>query len=313
MKHIFTFVLLASVSATAFASEMKTLTFQKDLLPREARAWEYDKASSLNTNNEVSFKLDGDPQVVAGSVQLTGTITNTSPSKKTIYIVGDKDTLKVELETNDRVKLRDPKKSSPPMFALEIPARTNVKIVGSARLDHYIYEGSPETNVNWTFQFWNPPKPHGHLKMKLPTASEAKLPPLKIEFQKFTAQDDAKITASLRNVSNEAYLFCRGSQAAFTWDLKNVDGTPIETVERLASAASRPPMNADDCFTLKPNESKEVETANVKKDGDTYRFETPHATWTKLKTARYNVHFSALNSAAGGTQTTETTQSISIP
>jgi hypothetical protein len=331
-SRLFALGFALALSTPAFAA-LKTLTFQKDILPREARAWEYDKQSLPNANTDVKFALVSEPEIIDGAIQLRGVLTNSSSSKKTVYIQGDKEPLKVDLVLSDKIKLRDPKKQNPPMFAIEIPAQSEIKLIGSTPLDRYIIDGTPDATVTWSFLFWNPPRPHGEFKLKLPTSTEAKAATFRIELQKFTGDDQAKIAASLRNVSNDPQIFCRSSQVNFNWNLKNVDSSEIKSIEHSDVRPVFRPISESDCSVIKPNGSLELETANVKKDGATYRFETPYVTWKDLKPGQYNVWFQAQNRAltadakiiaslkskslaaapTKSIETTEVTQSVSIP
>lgn len=300
MKHLIALA-LTLVSGTSNAA-FRTLTFQKDIHPREARAWEYDKIASLSNNSEVTFKVEGEPRIEDRLIQLDAVITNSSPSKKTIYVVGDKDLFKLEIITTNQIGLREPKPSKPPMFALEIPAQTNVKVIGALPLDRYIYNGSPSATLSWSFQFWVPPIPRGTKTLTLPTQAQAKIVPFKIEFRKYTSDGDIKLVAVLKNVSPADQLFCKSSQVDFTWRLDSVDGTEVENAERLNVEYEKRPLTLGDCFSVKANSATEVDSVNIRKTADTYTFESRHVTYPNLKTGQYRVWFRALNSAVESAQ-----------
>jgi|GEM_PF-4010137 len=295
MKIIF--LLFMALHANA---SLRTLTFGKDIHAREARAWEYEKASQQQSHSDFQFKIDDRAALVGQQVQLSGHLLNTSPVKKLAYIVGDVETLTFDVE-NVKLKPSAPHQAHPPaLFALEIPANADVKFTATRNLDELDYTGSPDVKLKWTFQYWTSPKPSGEVGFKLPTAKEAKVAPLKITFQKYTSDDSAKLVASLLNVSNEPQIFCKQTPANLGWSLTHHDGSPFDVVEILNVDYEPRALIASDCFVLRPNEAKELDSANVKHVGDTYEFDAPFTKYKDVHPGTYQVHFSALNSAFDG-------------
>ena len=297
----FTTILLLSASCQALAAP-KTLNLGQEIHAREGRAREYDLVSSNPSHADFQFKIDDQPKVVGGQIQLSGTLTNTSSSKSSVFFVSEMNAIKLEFE-GVKPRTTAPKKPSSAMYALDVPAKTSVRFTGVQNLDELDYQGAPDTKLKWTFQFWSLPRPAGEIAFRLPSAVEAKVAPLKLLIQKYTGPADsnetAKFVAAVQNVSSETQKVCA---TAIAWELQAQDGG------RLTPQSIGAP-NKKECFDLVKEGMKELDSANVKKTLDTYKFESSTASYENLQHGNFMVHVTVTTAGAP----LEVTSPASIP
>lgn len=313
MKYV-TFIFAIAFAISASAEELKSLIVGQTIHTREAKASEYDRASAASSHSEVTFKIDDHAEFRVGQIQLSGYLINSSQSTVTVYVIGQNSSLKLEVpETND-VKLRTdlPKAAaaaSPPMYALDLPAKSQVKYTGLVDLGTLKYSGSPTVNLKWRFLFWTPPKPTGTIDFKMPFPGQAKLDPLKIEIQKFvssgTSADGAVAPvvalaiASLRNVSLEPQIFCYKSSMNFSWDLRAADGKALKSPELAPKGIDESaPLSESMCSLLLPGKSIDLETAKVTFNQKHFNVQAGRLNFNDLREGSYQLHFQAQNAAA---------------
>jgi hypothetical protein len=341
---VFILLSLFNLAANASDSNLTTLVFGGSIQPREARADEYDKAAHVSAHIDVQFKIDEPAVVRAGQIQVNGFLINSGVSRITVFLRGQLSTLRLEPKESDQVKIRTdlPAKArdSAPLYVLVMPPKSRVQFTGATDLGALKYSGAPELKLKWSFQYWTSPLPTGEITIKLPTLDEAKLPPLKIEIEKFNSANGAtegtiaKITASVRNVSNEPQIYCRNANPNVDWDLLSATGTKLPNLgAKKLMARALSPLNESDCSVLAPGTRIDIDTAALIASKASYEFQSQKLTVSSLSKGSYEIHVSTLSGAAAPnaddakflkayseknhagvpTEKVETTQPLTIP
>lgn len=173
--------LLALACATAGAAQakdpMKTLDFPRDVKKRIDRDMAAAKAST--TPERLTFSLEGEPRLEGTLVLLKGVLENPTDADVSVVVFPVVDWASpfyVRLLTDAHVAFRplgpdDPPPqppAPPPPMRLEVPARSRVVFDGFEDLSRYTWTGTPEVAFEWTFLFWNAPKPAGKFTFRLP-------------------------------------------------------------------------------------------------------------------------------------------------
>jgi len=143
----------------------------------------YERAIASLTPPELTFAIEGEPTVEHGSLVVRGVLRNTSDREveAIIFPSGNGVALHAQLRTGTEVEFwrtDDPERpkdlpilpppAPPPPMAIAVPPHAEVGFTAREDLSRYKYRGAPRVLVDWTFLFWNEPKPHGSLEVRLP-------------------------------------------------------------------------------------------------------------------------------------------------
>jgi len=160
---------------------MKTLRYPQDV--RTTRAVSNERAYASAVPPELSFAFGG--LVVAGpdSVEVSGRLTHPLPRESVVVVfpapgTGPFYARFVAQPGFDWYRPDDPERPKdlpppqppvpPPPVELVLPPECVVVFTTVLRLKPMKYAGAPEVEVEWSFLFWNEPKPKGRLSVRLP-------------------------------------------------------------------------------------------------------------------------------------------------
>jgi hypothetical protein len=128
-------------------------------------AYEMRAAREHKRSEQVTFALDGEPERAGERVLLGGWISNASPEPQLVVIfpVGNIGFLvqPVPGTVSKRLGPPMPPPAPPPPLAVTIPAMSRVKVQSTFYLTDWEWKTDVPREIEWSFQFWNDPKPHG--------------------------------------------------------------------------------------------------------------------------------------------------------
>ena len=144
--------------------------------------YDYDRALAWVVPPALEFRVSGPPTVLPGGVELNGVLANASDQELLViglpvgtgpFFVEVRQGNGVGFWTADdpaRPKFLPPRPAAapPPPMEFLIPPRSEIVFVGVADLTHLKYQGPLEVQLDWSFLFWNEPKPRGAVKVTLP-------------------------------------------------------------------------------------------------------------------------------------------------
>ena len=152
--------------------------------PSAVKAWESNDMEAARASTvppEVSFRLDG-PPVKDGlwkwqRLILSGLLENagSTPVRVTIFSGGHgaEGPFGFFVEPASSCAQRKPRPPGPPLpmqappppLVIESPARTAVRVSNYVLLDEYEWSSGLPREIEWSFQFWNEPRPKGRVSI----------------------------------------------------------------------------------------------------------------------------------------------------
>ncbi len=136
-------------------------------------SYDMDAARASTVPPTVSFRLDG-PPVIHGlgpwkRVTLNGLLENSgaAPVTVTVFPAGPLGFYAEPARTSAQRKPPPPgtpplpMQAPPPPLLVVLPARTAVRVTTDVALDEYDWIPGAPREIEWSFLFWNEPKPKG--------------------------------------------------------------------------------------------------------------------------------------------------------
>lgn len=158
-------VLLALILSCAHAESPLRTVELAELQRRDSFDMEAARAWKLPA--QVTFALDGGAVIEADSVRLTGWLTNasTEPQFIVIFPVGTMGFLVQPAPgtAKRRPGPPTPPPAPPPPLTLILPAQSRFHAETVLSLAAWEWEPGKPQEIEWSFQFWNEPKPRGRL------------------------------------------------------------------------------------------------------------------------------------------------------
>jgi hypothetical protein len=147
------------------------------LHPRdEATQAAMERARAFQPHPALRFELIG-AKTEAGRIVVTGVLTNDdAEAHEVIVFPAGPGGLYVELAARAGFRRRPPPPGSPPMpmpappppQRYEVPAHARVRLVAALVLADYEIPAAANVDVAWTFHYWNEPRPHGIVPVRIP-------------------------------------------------------------------------------------------------------------------------------------------------
>ncbi len=124
----------------------------------------------------VSFRIDGAPVLRGRYVRLNGLLVNaTAAAQKVVifpaaplgfYVAPASDQIGPKPPPPPGTRLPPPPVPPPPLV-IELPPMTQVRIFSEFAPDDYVWLGPEPHELEWSFLFWNEPKPRGRLPVPI--------------------------------------------------------------------------------------------------------------------------------------------------
>jgi hypothetical protein len=119
----------------------------------------------------VSFRIDGDAVVEGEYVRARGLLANATEVAQQVVVFPAGPFGFYVAPAPGAARARPPPPGTPPMpppvppppLVIELPARTQVKLSSGFSLSGYEWIGPEPHALEWSFLFWNEPKPRGRL------------------------------------------------------------------------------------------------------------------------------------------------------
>lgn len=275
-------LLLTSIIVTGACAQLPTTpnptVSEKSLEPREAKAYQYDKATPASN---AAFVFTADDHLVfdevSHEVRLRGWLSNSSHQTQTVYLA-TKTPFVLDLKPSPSVSAKPIESKTPSLFVLEIPAMTKVPFIAAKPETDLSYVGSPTATFRWTFKFWSEPRLHGELSTTLPARQEASL---KLTLERFDhpSTHAAKLIATLTNVSQAPQSVCHPTVIWLNADADtdaNTDAQGTTNAKPAPPAPASPPKPSGSdsklpCRELQPQEAFELESATLQNGSLTTR------------------------------------------
>jgi hypothetical protein len=139
---------------------------------KSSSSYDMEAARASTVPPTVSFRLDG-PPVGKGlgpwkRVILNGLLENSGPAPLTVTVfpAGPLGFYAEPTHSSAQRKPRPPgpplpMQAPPPPLIIELPARTAVRVTTDVALDEYDWTPGAPREIEWSFLFWNEPKPKG--------------------------------------------------------------------------------------------------------------------------------------------------------
>jgi hypothetical protein len=122
---------------------------------------------------EVSFRIDGPPVRDAQQLTVRGLLDNAGRAAVAVTVFthghaadGNFGFFVAPAASCARRKMRSgplPPAAPPPPLVIELPARTAVRVWNVVVLDDFDWAPGTAITLEWTYWFWNEPRPHGTL------------------------------------------------------------------------------------------------------------------------------------------------------
>jgi hypothetical protein len=140
---------------------------------KSSQSYDMEAARASTVPPTVSFRLDGPPVKNGLSVVLNGLLENSGPVRVavTVFPAGPLGFYAEPTHTSAQRKPPPPgtpplpMQAPPPPLIIELPARTAVRVTTEVALDDYDWKPGLPREIEWSFLFWNDPKPKGKVSV----------------------------------------------------------------------------------------------------------------------------------------------------
>jgi hypothetical protein len=154
---------------------LRELHFPQDVPTLE----EHDSAriQAYATPSGVHFEITGPPEIAGGRITVRGQLVNDDPvPHDVIFFPAGAGGFDVHVVPSPSVTLRPPPPGAPmppppvppPPQPLQIPARSRIVMSSEIFLASYSYAPGTHTQIEWEYDFQNPPRPSGRIDVVLP-------------------------------------------------------------------------------------------------------------------------------------------------
>jgi hypothetical protein len=152
--------------------EMKTLIFGKEISGETVHD---DNAKKFVVPAGLKFEILGEPKVSKDKIMMEGVLINRQAKSYKIYVFPESGyhPFSFTFIPNENVKRKTvspplPQQVPPPPMKIMVPAMSQILFKYSLDLSYYDYSDSPLVVIEWSFYYWNEPRPHGEFKITLP-------------------------------------------------------------------------------------------------------------------------------------------------
>jgi hypothetical protein len=152
--------------------DMKTLIFGKEISGETVHDV---SAKKFVVPAGLKFEVLGKPKISNNKIEMDGVLINQQSKGCEIFVFPESGyyPFSFTLIQNENIKVKTvhpplPQQAPPPPMKIVVPAMSQIIFKYSLDLSYYDYSGSPSVVIEWSFYYWNEPRPHGEFKITLP-------------------------------------------------------------------------------------------------------------------------------------------------
>lgn len=140
--------------------------------------YDYSVAKSFQPSRDLHFEVDKQPKVSGQQIVLTARLSNHGGREETLIVfpIHNSNPFHADLIKSEQLSPKAlsstgpslPPSVPPPPMKILLPPNSTAVFTTAIDLARWQYAATPRAQIQWTFHYWNEPKPRGTLGLQLP-------------------------------------------------------------------------------------------------------------------------------------------------